>query len=419
MAATVELPEEARKLLERYAENLSGDLEALVDTPVRVSLEAAGLLDARAAAAEAGEGVHALLEPKGGGEPLHVWVPAADAVTLGGLLLGQDADAIRAARKSAPEQEVVDAFGEVLNMAGALLGRVLAEGVGAPELERGEMRVLPPDGGEFLPPGACLRIRYALRPEGLDPGHLDLFVPQDVAAGWWTLRGAPVASGAGAEAPDGGESSASLAVFEGDPDERDRVEDLGEELGFEVVAYEYGDWGEDLVEELAEARAVVVSFDLGGRSGIELIETLAARPELARVALLLADEAPTRALLRAAFRAGAHGFVQKPWCADELAKAVARARAVVRACLGEDPAEPAAAPTAGGDPAGAGAPEGAPAAGARSASPDAGEAPGREAEESAAAAPAAGFHGKSEAGDAAGQADGSTGSGEPAASGAG
>ena len=80
-------------------------------------------------------------------------------------------------------------------------------------------------------------------------------------------------------------------------------------------------------ERVLDASVLVVPWDLAGRAGIELAESLARDPRLSRATLLIGIARPTRPQLFAALRAGAHGVVAHPYRAGEIRTCVELARA--------------------------------------------------------------------------------------------
>lgn len=94
-------------------------------------------------------------------------------------------------------------------------------------------------------------------------------------------------------------------------------EALATKLGRPVLTVDPRQLGEDL-EPLHGALAIVVPWDVGIQHGLDLVETVR-RCEPTRAArVLVAAVEPTRSMVLAALRAGADGFVFRPYEADEL-----------------------------------------------------------------------------------------------------
>jgi DNA-binding NarL/FixJ family response regulator len=111
----------------------------------------------------------------------------------------------------------------------------------------------------------------------------------------------------------------ALVVIDADTEERARVEGFAEALGRPVHAIAPDALRPSALADLANAAAVVVSWDLGGRAGLDVLDAIARRQGATRPRMALASEAATRAMVAAAVRAGAQGFLSRPYDADELA----------------------------------------------------------------------------------------------------
>lgn len=127
----------------------------------------------------------------------------------------------------------------------------------------------------------------------------------------------PQAQEGAVEAPQESDDR-SLVFIEPSPDERARVEALGDEFGRQVWAVNPVEFSLEMVESFNEAAAVVVAFDLGGRPGLDLVTTLARDSRLAGIRIALSADAPTAALVRAAWRSGARSVLTRPYAADEI-----------------------------------------------------------------------------------------------------
>lgn len=112
--------------------------------------------------------------------------------------------------------------------------------------------------------------------------------------------------------------AAPLLVIEPDADERARLEAAANELGCEVRGVDPAELGGDPCEDLGEAGALVIAWDLGGRAGLDLLATLRRDPRTAAVPVALCKHAPTRAMVRAALAAGARTFLWAPVSAETL-----------------------------------------------------------------------------------------------------
>lgn len=132
------------------------------------------------------------------------------------------------------------------------------------------------------------------------------------------------AEGAG-EGPAG--STSSIIVVDPDPASRSLAEDLEDDFDRQVIAMDSTDFDVDGSEEILEADTLILCWDLGIRSGADLLEQVRHDPLLAQKTVLIAMDAPTPASVRTAIQLGADSVCMKPYCADEIAKALERASA--------------------------------------------------------------------------------------------
>ncbi len=219
------------------------------------------------------------------------------AAMLGALQSGGDAEAAKAALEAGELGEHEAAYGDVSKLSLALLERS-AEANGLTGYTAEEMlRVDEPGKGEWLPKGASSRFLIGLEPEGCE--RVEFHVVLDAAG-------------------DAEESSHALVLIDPDGDERDRLEEIGDAKDREISAIDLGDLVEDFYETIGESQAILVAWDLGGRSGLELVEQLVRDPRCEGIPVFLAHGAIKRPMVEAALRAGAAGFVRRPYDLDEV-----------------------------------------------------------------------------------------------------
>jgi ActR/RegA family two-component response regulator len=109
-----------------------------------------------------------------------------------------------------------------------------------------------------------------------------------------------------------------LVVIDADAGERARVEGFADALGRPVHAIAPDSVLPSSLAEFARGAGVVVAWDLGGRSGLDLLDAIARVAGATRPRMALAAEGATRAMVVAAVRTGAQGFLSRPYDADEL-----------------------------------------------------------------------------------------------------
>jgi len=129
---------------------------------------------------------------------------------------------------------------------------------------------------------------------------------------------------AAAKAPPG---PGPLVFFDPTTRDRDQAEELESELGLTIWTFDPAEFCAETFEEIAEASAIVVEWNLQGQCGIDLLEALLYDERTRRVPVILASAAPTRSMVTAALRCGARSFTRKPYQADELRRRLASAGA--------------------------------------------------------------------------------------------
>jgi CheY-like chemotaxis protein len=289
----------------RYAEAFGTDLSALVERTAALRDPIVEAVEAADAAAHPGAVVH--VPCRVADEPaarIHLLVARADAARLAALVAGEESEAEPAAAEEPLAPERLAAFTGVGKLAAAVLGRLLEEELGWPRLEAEAPREVAQPGADaaWLGGGPFARISYDLDLDSLPKCRFEVLVP----------RQAPE------EDPAGARSRGPVVFVEPAEAEASRLRALEPELGRPVRILDAGRLGPAELEQLAGAAAVVVPWDLGGRSGLEWVETLS-RAELTRdVPVLVADAAPTRGMVEAALRAGARSFLQRPYDPAEV-----------------------------------------------------------------------------------------------------
>lgn len=99
----------------------------------------------------------------------------------------------------------------------------------------------------------------------------------------------------------------------------DQAEELEPELGgFPIWTFDPAEFCAETFDEIAEASAIVIEWNLQGQCGIDLLEALLFDERTREVPVVLASAVPTRAMVLAALRCGARSFTMKPYQADEL-----------------------------------------------------------------------------------------------------
>ena len=292
---------------EAFAEAAGSDLSELLGQPVRVE---AGALDSgdrdALLGAEAEHLVATLHSREDAPKPVFLVLARPLAAALAGARLGESVPEGGALPEPAQE-----AFDECAKLLGAALGRVLT-GLGElPEVAHETSAFAAAGGGEEagLPAGPHRRQLFRVGLEDGTAGELALWSPEDTASAWF-------GPGPGASAASG--EGLPLAVVHPDAEVRNAAEDLGDALGRAVWTLDPAEFGSHSFDELCEAEAVIVAWDLGGISGLDLVESLRRDPRTAGRRVAIATEAPTRESVLAALRWGAATVLQLPLEAGEV-----------------------------------------------------------------------------------------------------
>lgn len=105
-----------------------------------------------------------------------------------------------------------------------------------------------------------------------------------------------------------------------DPDERSRhvAESLEEVLARSILAVDASEFDPASSEEIQRAAAFVVCWDLGFRTGAELLESLRANEPIRDAKILVAMDEPTRTRVLVAMELGADAVCRRPYDGDEL-----------------------------------------------------------------------------------------------------
>ena len=261
-------------------------------------------------------------------QKLHLVMPSAEAITLAALMMGQDEQSVKEAREASLEGDILETYVEIMNLAVSVLGRVFSEDFGLPSLDNEVTQEVasPSDETEAIEGDEFLVARYRLIISGFDNGRMDILFALDVAEQWFGTQSAAGAAGTescgeeadSASTADIAEEIESVAVIDPILEERQKAEELEEDLDFSILALDPQDVDPEDFDELAEAGAYFVEWDLGVRSGLEVLEALRADERTLGKPIVMASAAPTASMVKTALAAGADGFIHKPYRADEL-----------------------------------------------------------------------------------------------------
>ncbi len=105
-----------------------------------------------------------------------------------------------------------------------------------------------------------------------------------------------------------------------DPDEKSRhaAESLEEALARTILAVDASEFDPGASEEIQRAAAFVVCWDLGFRTGAELLESIRSNEQIRDGKILIAMDEPTRTRVLVAMELGADAVCRRPYDGDEL-----------------------------------------------------------------------------------------------------
>jgi len=269
----------------------------------------------------------------GSGTHLIVILPVTDAVVLGALLMVIGSAHIEERKTIGLDAEMLDAYGEIMNVANGILSRAL-EAIGAGGLQAGTTTEISIDDTENLPEGVYRLLRHHIAfPDGFGSGRVDIVIPAASDEAWFggeTADDIPDDETRDEERAqreiareERGEIAEELeigpiAVVDSNDDDRSDAEGMEDALGVSVWTFEPKEFGLELLEEIAEACAVIVEWDLSGQSGLDVLETLLIDERTRNIPVFLSSSAPTERIVVTALRAGARSFLMKPFDPDEV-----------------------------------------------------------------------------------------------------
>ena len=325
---------EYKEFCVEFARVFQEDLAALLGVDLRVRGPEVGVLgwpEGAGAASEAGTEGHPLVSTAcvaKDGSPcaLHLAFPRQDAVTFAGLLMALEKGDIEERRKQALQDDTRDAIGEIVNTSSAILSRICEE-MALPGLrgEPAQVTDSPSAEPEWLPAGRYRRARWTIGLTDYPDARVDLLVPEATLSEWFgeelpaaTRSGAEPRAKAEAEAGDEADAGTTLVVIDGSEDDRIAIEALEDDLELPVWAIDPEQISVAGFEELSDAAAILVDWDLGAYSGLEMLQALRTHPTTARMRIALASANATRRRVMTALRHGADTFVMKPYDAAEI-----------------------------------------------------------------------------------------------------
>lgn len=117
----------------------------------------------------------------------------------------------------------------------------------------------------------------------------------------------------------------SIVVVDPDAASRSAAEDLEDDFDRQIIAMDSVEFDIESSEEIIDASAYIISWNLEIRSGADLLEEIRVDERLEHKIVLIAMEAPTAESVRCALALGADGVCMKPYDAKEIAALLERA----------------------------------------------------------------------------------------------
>lgn len=114
------------------------------------------------------------------------------------------------------------------------------------------------------------------------------------------------------------EEAGSIVVVDPDANSRNDAEDLEDEFDRQVIAMDSVDFDTEASEDVLDAAVYIIGWDLGIRSGADLLEEIRQNPRLQDKKVIVASSAPTREMVRWAMSVGADTVCTLPYDPAEI-----------------------------------------------------------------------------------------------------
>ena len=309
-----------------YARAFSDDLRALVGTDVSLKGPIVATESRNEAIVDDATIAHTVCHSKENSDLIyHVTVPASSAITIACLLMGHGEERIKEMREQPLDEETLDAFGEVMNLATAVLSRIFTDQYQLPPLGVVSLEEVdsPQIDNQWLDAGEYAVARFKLQIPGFEDGPFVLLFPHPVAKEWFgiQLKGADGDEDGRRDAGEYDEDQiepTSIVFIDPSEDSRNDIEDLEDELGHSVWTLDPDEFDPDELDEFSDVGAFFIEWNMEIRTGVDFLETLRCDERTVGVPILMMSEEPTDGRVRAAIRSGANSFVSKPIDLEEV-----------------------------------------------------------------------------------------------------
>ncbi len=244
-----------------------------------------------------------------------LWIvqPLRSALTFTAAKDGKSSDDLAALESGPFEGAVAEAYASAMDLCIGILGRVLDEEAGLPGIQLCESKAIDlPANDELIPKHTYRCARFEFEVAGFPTARLDVFFGEELATKWFGHM-----EQTAAESNSEG-LGLRIVVIDPSSESRETFTDFAEELDAQIVGLDPSEVGPDSIEEFATASWIVLTWDLGGRSGLELLDELRGDAATRDLNVAIASPAPTHSMVEAALRWGARTFLYQPWDAQEI-----------------------------------------------------------------------------------------------------
>ena len=308
-----------------YCRALSDDLRALVGVEITVGTPEIETVKADAVIESDQPVARTTCKNKKDEDQIyHCLVSRSMAVTLACLLMGHTEERLKEMREQSLDEETLDAFGEVMNLATAVLSRLFTDKFGLPPLGVDSNTELehPMSDTDWLDDVEYVRAYFRVTIPGYGDESLIIVFPPNVAHEWFGIDIGEFAKSKdlddGAEQDEDAIEPISIVFIEPDEELRNEIEDMEEEMIHSIWTIDPEEFDPDELEEFADVGAFVIEWDLSIRTGLDFLECLREDEAMREVPILIMSETPTESKVRTAIRSGADSFVTKPLDLEEL-----------------------------------------------------------------------------------------------------
>ncbi len=306
-----------------YARAFAGDLEALVGASIKIAAPTIETLVPDTVVVDRDPIALTRCHNKNDHEQVYFcWVSRSVAVTLACMLMGHPEERMKEMRSEPLDEEMLDAFGEVMNLGTALLSRMFTDDYALPpvgvlstsEVTKPKADTSWIEGEEFVV------ARFPVSIPESEEAVLSIAFPPSAAHHWFGYDLGPFARREKAvhEIEEGDIEPTSVVFIDPDEETRNDIEDLEEGFLHSIWTIDPDEFDPDELDEFAEVGAFFIEWDLATRTGLDFVECLRGDELTAEAAILMMSSEPTDAKVRTALRSGADSFVTKPVELEEV-----------------------------------------------------------------------------------------------------